>query len=313
MTVPSPLRVAFAGTPQFAVPALAALLASRHRVVGVLTQPDRPKGRGRPLTASPVKELALAHGLSVAQPATLRAAAGLAAVAALSPDILVVVAYGQILPPEVLRLPPLGCINIHGSLLPRWRGAAPIQRAILAGDDITGVTLMQMEEGLDTGGMLGVHRVPITDRDTSATLHDLLAQAGAQMLVEVLEGLAAQVLKPVPQPADGVTYAHKISKAEAHINWSDAAAAIARQVRAFNPWPVAETRFAGEPLRIHDASARGSLAELPGKWLGFAGDALRVACGTGELHVTQVQRAGRKVVSAREFANSAGSAAGQFG
>jgi methionyl-tRNA formyltransferase len=307
------MRVAFAGTPQFAVPALAALLASRHQVVGVLTQPDRPKGRGQKLTASPIKDLALAHGLSVGQPATLRDESGRAALAAWSPDIMVVVAYGQLLPPEVLRLPPLGCINIHGSLLPRWRGAAPIQRAILAGDDITGVTLMQMDAGLDTGELLGVQRVPITERDTGATLHDLLAQAGAQKLVEVLEGLAAQVLKPQPQPTEGVTYAHKISKAEAHINWTDAAVVIARQVRAFNPWPVAETRFAGEQLRIHEATARGSLAELPGKWLGFAGDALRVACGAGELYVTQVQRAGRKVVSAREFANSAGSAAGRFG
>jgi methionyl-tRNA formyltransferase len=307
------MRVAFAGTPQFAVPALAALLASRHQVVGVLTQPDRPQGRGRRLTGSPVKELALAHGLTVAQPPTLRDATGRAAVAALSPDIMVVVAYGQILPPEVLRLPPLGCVNIHGSLLPRWRGAAPIQRALLAGDDFTGVTLMQMDEGLDTGGMLGVQRVPITERDTSATLHDLLARAGAQKLLEVLEGLAAHVLKPVPQPADGVTYAHKISKAEAPIHWADAATLIARQVRAFNPWPVAETRFAGEQLRIHQATARASLAAPPGQWLGFAGEALRVACGTGELHVTQVQRANRKVVSAREFANSAGSAAGQFG
>jgi methionyl-tRNA formyltransferase len=306
------MRVAFAGTPQFAVPALAALLASRHPVVGVLTQPDRPKGRGQQLTSSPIKELALAHGLTVAQPATLRDESGRAALAALNPDLLVVVAYGQILPPEVLRLPPLGCINIHGSLLPRWRGAAPIQRAILAGDEITGVTLMQMDEGLDTGDLLGVRRVPITDRDTSATLHDLLAHAGAQMLIEVLEGLAAQVLKPWPQPADGVSYAHKISKAEARINWSDPAAVIARQVRAFNPWPIAETRFAGEQLRIHQATARGSPAQLPGKWLGFAGDALRVACGTGELLVTQVQRAGRKVVAAREFANAAGSGAGQF-
>jgi methionyl-tRNA formyltransferase len=306
------MRVAFAGTPQFAVPALAALLASRHQVVGVLTQPDRPKGRGQKLTGSPIKELALAHGLTVAQPATLRDESGRAALTAWSPDILVVVAYGQLLPPEVLRLPPLGCINIHGSLLPRWRGAAPIQRAILAGDDITGVTLMQMDAGLDTGDLLGVQRVPITDRDTSATLHDLLAQAGAQKLLEVLEGLAAQVLKPQPQPAAGVTYAHKISKAEAQINWTDAAGVIARQVRAFNPWPIAETRFAGEQLRIHEATARGSLEELPGTWLGFAGDALRVACGTGELYVTQVQRAGRKVVSAREFANSAGSAAGRF-
>src|ERR1700761_5144772 len=185
MTVSSPLRVAFAGTPQFAVPALAALLASPHTVVGVLTQPDRPKGRGRQLAAGPVKRLALDHGLSVSQPASLRGPDGLAAVTALAPDVMVVVAYGQILPRAILAAPPLGCINIHGSLLPRWRGAAPIQRAILAGDTQTGVTLMQMNEGLDTGAFLGERRVPIGPHDTSASLHALLAQVGAAALIEV--------------------------------------------------------------------------------------------------------------------------------
>ncbi len=314
MTVTSPLRVAFAGTPQFAVPALAALLASRHKVVGVLTQPDRPKGRGRQLAPGPVKQVAAAHGLQVAQPVTLRSAAGHAALAALSADVLVVVAYGQILPLEVLRLPRLGCINIHASLLPRWRGAAPIQRAILAGDTHTGVTLMQMDEGLDTGAILAVRTWPIGARDTSAVLHGSLAQLGAQALLEVLEGLSAGTLRPQPQPALGITYAQKISKAEAPITWSDPAALISCQIRAFNPWPVAATVFAGEPLRIHDAYAMaGSSAAAPGLWLGLEGDALRVACGTGELRVTQLQRAGRKVVAAREFMNSVGAAAGQFG
>ena len=319
MSVVSPLRVAFAGTPQFAVPALQALLAARHTVVGVLTQPDRPKGRGRQLTPSPVKALALSAGLAVSQPATLRTAAALEAVAALAADVMVVVAYGQILPRELLRLPRLGCINIHASLLPRWRGAAPIQRAILAGDALTGVTLMQMDEGLDTGAMLAVHSVPIGARDSSAALHATLATLGAQTLLEVLAGLSAGTLQARPQPEAGVTYAAKISKAEAHINWRAPAAMISAQVRAFNPWPVAETVFADEPLRIHDAYAdqdadpgAAAPSAAPGTWLGLAGDALRVACGAGELHVTQLQRAGRKVVAAREFVNSTGAAAGRF-
>ena len=320
MTVASPLRVAFAGTPQFAVPALQALLDSRHTVVGVLTQPDRPKGRGRQLAPSPVKQLAQQRGLEVAQPPTLRAAPAHAGLAALAPDVMVVVAYGQILPGAVLQLPRLGCLNIHASLLPRWRGAAPIQRAILAGDATTGVTIMQMDEGLDTGGMLAVRTVPIGGRDTSASLHEVLAALGAQSLIEVLESLATRGAPAQPQPAVGATYAQKIAKAEAHINWADPAALISRQVRAFNPWPVAETLFAGEQLRIHDAFAppqTAPAAVAPGMWLGLgagpAGEVLRVACGTGELHVTQLQRAGRRTVSAREFVNSAGPGTGSFG
>ncbi|HEV2703024.1 MAG TPA: methionyl-tRNA formyltransferase [Steroidobacteraceae bacterium] len=319
MTDVSRLRVAFAGTPRFAVPPLAALLSSRHTVVGVLTQPDRPKGRGRQLSPSPVKELALTHGLPIAQPATLADAAGRDAIAALAADVLVVVAYGRILPRSVLRLPRLGCINIHASLLPRWRGAAPIQRAIQAGDDVTGVTIMQMDEGLDTGDMLAVERVAIGERDTSDSLHEVLANVGARALLEVLDGLAAQRLQAIAQPALGVSYAHKIGKAEAHIDWNAAAAVISRQVRAFSSWPVAETRFAGEPLRIHDAHAASALTltpvAAPGTWLGLdpPSHSLRVACGSGELHVTQVQRAGRKVVAADEFLRAAGSAAGRFG
>jgi len=322
MTDLSRLRVAFAGTPQFAVPALEALLASPHAVVGVLTQPDRPKGRGRQLTPGPVKQVALTHALTVAEPTTLAGPAGVAALAALAADVLVVVAYGQILPREVLRLPRLGCINIHASLLPRWRGAAPIQRAILAGDATTGVTIMQMDEGLDTGAVLAEQAVPIGARDTSASLHEVLARVGARALLEVLEGLAAQRLQARAQPEVGVSYAHKIAKAEAHINWNDAAALISRQVRAFTPWPVAETVFDGEPLRIHGAyappvDAVPATKVTPGEWLGLgpasAAQYLRVACGRGELYVTQVQRAGRKVVAAREFVNAFGSAVGKFG
>jgi methionyl-tRNA formyltransferase len=294
------------------------LLTSHHTLTGVLTQPDRPKGRGRQLTPGPVKQVALAHGLQLAQPPKLAGAAGVAALAALAADVLVVVAYGQILPREVLRLPRLGCINIHASLLPRWRGAAPIQRAILAGDAATGVTIMQMDAGLDTGGVLAVQRVAIGERDTSDSLHEVLATVGARMLLEVLDGLAAQRLQAQAQPDSGVSYAPKIAKAEAHINWNDSAAVISRQVRAFTSWPVAETAFAGEPLRIHEAYAPAAAAlapqAAPGAWLGLdpAGQFLRVACGSGELHVTQVQRAGRKVVAAREFVNSAGPAAGYF-
>jgi methionyl-tRNA formyltransferase len=320
MTDSSPLRVAFAGTPQFAVPALAALLDSRHTVVGVITQPDRPKGRGRQLTPSPVKVLARQHGLVVAQPQTLRDAAARDALAALAPDVMVVVAYGQILPREVLQIPRLGCLNIHASLLPRWRGAAPIQRAILAGDAMTGVTIMQMDEGLDTGDMLAIHTVSIGDRATSASLHEELAALGARSLIEVLESLVTGGLAAQPQSTAGASYAPKIAKSEARLNWADPAASLSRQVRAFNPWPVAETRFAGEQLRIHDAHAPpgcAAAAAAPGTWLGLAsgpdGEVLRVACGTGELHVTQLQRAGRRVVAAREFVNSAGPGAGSFG
>jgi methionyl-tRNA formyltransferase len=241
----------------------------------------------------------------------------------LAADVMVVVAYGQILPRAVLQLPRLGCINIHGSLLPRWRGAAPIQRAILAGDATTGLTFMQMDEGLDSGGVLAAHSVPIGDRDTSASLHQLLAALGAQSLIDVLEALSAQQLRARPQPAVGVTYAGKISKSEALINWHESALVISRQVRALNTWPVAQTPFAGEPLRIHDAyappaaapeAAAARAAAAPGAWLGLDGESLRVACGSGELHITQLQRAGRKVVGAREFVNSvADLASGRFG
>ena len=318
MNAVSTLRVAFAGTPQFAVPALAALLSSRHTLAGVLTQPDRPKGRGRPLTASPVKQFALEHHLAIAQPARLATAEGVAVLTALAADVLVVVAYGQILPPAVLALPRLGCINIHASLLPRWRGAAPIQRAILAGDATTGVTIMQMDAGLDTGGLLAMQAVPIGPRDTAVGLGALLAQVGARALLDVLDALAAGRARAQPQSELGVSYAHKITKSEARINWHDSSERISRQVRAFTPWPVAETLFAGEPLRIHAAFApliTAPPAAAPGEWLGLdpTGGELRVACGQGELYVTQLQRAGRKVVTAREFVNSAGAAAGKFG
>jgi methionyl-tRNA formyltransferase len=302
----SSLRIAFAGTPQFALPALRVLLASAHRVVGVLTQPDRPAGRGRELRASPIKLLAQEVGLPLAQPASLKSPEGRAALAAWAPDLLVVVAYGLILPPAVLALPRLGCVNIHGSLLPRWRGAAPIQRAILAGDAETGVTIMQLDEGLDTGPMLLERRRPIHSHDTAGDLHDALSELGAAALAEAVEGLAAGTLKSRPQPADGATYAPKIEKSEARIDWSASASALDRQVRAFNPWPMAETSFAGESLKVLRARVAEQPASdaSPGTVLGIADDGLRVACGDGVLAVRELQRAGKRPVSARDFANA---------
>ena len=305
------MRVAFAGTPEFALPALAALLA-RHSIVGVLTQPDRPRGRGQKLAASPVKIAALASGVPLAQPQTLKNAAGRAPLETWRPQVLVVVAYGLILPPEVLTLPPLGCINLHASLLPRWRGAAPIQRAILAGDTETGVTIMQMDSGLDTGPVLLRRRFAISASHTSGSLGNALSTLGVSALLEALEGLAAGTLKASPQPLEGVTYAPRIEKAEARIDWSRDALEIERQVRAFNPWPVAETVLDGEPLRI--LAAQGEpLADQPGTSdksdddgviIGVQDDFMRVRCGCGCLRVTQVQRPGRRPVAVRDYSHS---------
>jgi len=311
------MRVAFAGTPEFALPALAALLA-HHQLLGVLTQPDRPQGRGRRLAPSAIKSAALAAGVPLAQPASLRGAAGEAGRAELrawSPDVLVVVAYGLILPTEVLTLPRFGCLNIHASLLPRWRGAAPIQRAILAGDAESGVSIMQMDSGLDTGPVLLTRRCALTRDHTAGLLGAELAALGAAALLEALDGLAAGTLKAVPQPPDGVTYAAKVEKSEARIDWSRDALSIERQVRAFNPRPVAETTLEGEQLRIYAAEAEtpapgrqnagcaGDLRES-GTILGVLGDSMRVACGTGVLGVTEVQLAGRKPVGVRDFSHS---------
>ena len=300
------LRIAFAGTPQFALPALRALLASRHRVVGVLTQPDRPAGRGRELRASPIKLLATEHGLPVAQPATLKSAEGRAVLHGWSPDLMVVVAYGLILPAPVLMLPRMGCLNIHGSVLPRWRGAAPIQRALLAGDAETGISIMQLDEGLDTGPVVLERRRPIGLHDTAGDLHDALSELGADALLEAIDGLISGEMLPRSQSAEGVTYAAKIDKSEARIDWSAPAVQIDRRIRAFNPWPVAETRLAGEGLRllrsrVADAQAREA---APGTVLGLADDGLRVACGEGVLAVSELQRAGKRPVSARDFANA---------
>jgi methionyl-tRNA formyltransferase len=306
------LRVVFAGTPAFAATALQAV-AAHHRVVGVLTQPDRPAGRGRALQASPVKVEALARGLPVAQPTGLRgdapeASAALEQLAAWRPDVMVVVAYGLILPPAVLSLPRLGCLNIHASLLPRWRGAAPIQRAILAGDAQTGVTIMQMDAGLDTGPMLLARALPIGPSVVAGELHDALAALGAQLIVEALAGLAAGRLAPQPQPQDGVTYAAKLAKAEGLIDWQASVAHIDRQIRAFNPWPAAQATFRGETvklLRSRVITGRTAPAGVAaGTVLGLRDGTLEVACRDGVLGLTELQRAGRRAVAAQDFANA---------
>jgi methionyl-tRNA formyltransferase len=281
------LRVAFAGTPAFARTALQGLLASRHALVGVLTRADRPRGRGQRLSASPVKEAALSAGLPLSQPNTLEEAA-LEELRSWRPDLLVVVAYGLILPAAWLNAPPLGSINVHASLLPRWRGAAPIQRALLAGDDETGVTLMRMVPALDAGPILLQRAIRIGARATSGSLHEELAQLGARTLLEGLDGLAAGRLQEVPQPSVGVSYARKVDKSEARIDWQESAALIERQVRAFNPWPMAQTRLEDEPLRIVAARLQKAppTAAAPGTILALEDEALCVQCGEGTLGVT---------------------------
>jgi len=284
------------------VPALEALLGSSHRVVAVYTQPDRPAGRGQQVAASAVKQCAVRHALPVEQPATLREPAAVERLQRWSADVMVVAAYGLLLPQSILQTPRLGCINIHASLLPRWRGAAPIQRAIAAGDAESGVTIMQMEAGLDTGPMLLGRAVPIGARETAATLHDRLATLGAEALLAALEEIAQGTATPRAQPAEGVTYATKLRKEEATIDWSRSAAEIDRQIRAFDPWPVAETRLHGQQLRVWQAIPIDSRASRnPGEVLATSAVGIDVSTGNGVLRLTRVQRAGRKALSAAEF------------
>ncbi|HEY1873832.1 MAG TPA: methionyl-tRNA formyltransferase [Steroidobacteraceae bacterium] len=308
------MRVAFAGTPEFALPALAAL-RSHHAVVGVLTQPDRPSGRGRRLTASPVKLAAVADRLPLAQPPTLKGEAAQAQLSSWHPDVLVVAAYGLMVPPAVLGLPPLGCINIHASLLPRWRGAAPIERAILAGDRLTGISIMQMDAGLDTGPVLLQRSVEISRAHTSGSLRAELAVLGAATLLEALSGLAAGTLIPQPQPEQGATYAPRIEKADARIDFQADALEIERQVRAFNPEPIAESRLDGEQLRIYSARALEATGDHivsktddksvdPGTILSVQDGYMIVQCGRGRLAVAEVQRPGRRPISVRDFSHS---------
>jgi methionyl-tRNA formyltransferase len=301
-----PLKLVFAGTPEFAVPCLAACRASGAEVVAVYTQPDRPAGRGRKLAPSPVKQAALDAGLPVEQPESLKSAEAQARLAAYAPDLMVVVAYGLILPRKVLAIPRLGCWNVHASLLPRWRGAAPIQRAILAGDAETGVDLMRMEAGLDTGPVLLEKRTPIAREDTGGSLHDRLAALGAAALAEGLaRTLSGEVLAAVPQPEEGVTYAHKLDKAESALDFTRAAIVLERQVRAFDPWPGSDAEIAGERLRVWAATAlEQSHTAAPGTLLAARRDGLDLACADGVLRVTAVQRAGGRRISAADYLNA---------
>ncbi|GAB6043957.1 methionyl-tRNA formyltransferase [Endothiovibrio diazotrophicus] len=298
-----PLKIVFAGTPEFAVSTLQALLASHHQVVAVYTQPDRPAGRGRKLRPSPVKALALEHDLPVEQPVNFKEAGTVTRLAAYGADLMVVVAYGLLLPRAVLETPRLGCVNVHASLLPRWRGAAPIHRAVLAGDAESGVTIMQMDVGLDTGDMLLKGTTPIGPRDTTATLHDRLATMGGKLLVEAAGLLAAGAARPEPQDDALANYAHKLSKEEGRIDWSRPAAELDRQVRAFDPFPVAYTRWRDDNLRIWTAEALPGSGEA-GRVVAAGKAGIDVATGSGLLRITRLQPPGKKAMGASDFLNA---------
>ena len=293
------MKIVFAGTPEFAAAALSAILAAGHQVALVLTQPDRPAGRGMKLAASAVKELALQHGLPVYQPERLKDPASHEAIRAAGADLMVVAAYGLILPQAVLDLPRLGCLNLHASLLPRWRGAAPIQRAILAGDRETGITLMQMDAGLDTGAMLLQRTLAIAPTDTAATLHDKLASLGAELIVEALGRLTQ--LTPIPQPETGVCYAAKIAKAEAALDWRRPAPELERQVRAFDPFPVATAMIRETPLKIWRAVTTTVGSGKSGEVLAADDRGIVVACGQGALCLTELQKPGSRRLGAGDF------------
>lgn len=301
-----PPRIIFAGTPDFAAIHLSALLAAGHPICAVYTQPDRPAGRGKKLAASPVKQLALAQGIPVYQPTTLNAPEEQAALAALQADVIIVVAYGLLLPPAVLAMPARGCINVHASLLPRWRGAAPIQRAIEAGDTETGVCLMQMEAGLDTGPVLVAQRHPIEPQDTGQTLHDALATLGATTLTAALPSILSGALPATPQTEDGVTYARKLSKAEAKLDFCHPAHRICQCIRAFNPFPVSWCLLpSGDSVRVWAATAlEGSSATAsPGTVTAISPEGIQVACGHGEVLLTELQLPNRTRLPVRDILN----------
>lgn len=301
----SRLNVVFAGTPAFAAVILQALLTAGVTVSAVYTQPDRPAGRGRKLTPSPVKQLAIRHALPVYQPPTLKDSQTQQTLAALRADLMVVAAYGLLLPPPVLAAPRLGCVNVHASLLPRWRGAAPIQRAILAGDSETGISLMQMEAGLDTGSVLLRRSCPILPVDTAASLHDRLAQLGAETLLAALPAIARSALIPEPQDGRQASHAPKIDKREAEINWQEPAQALARKLRAFYPWPVAHTRWQGGPLRLLAAVVLPQpVSAPPGTVVQASVAGIDVACGADVLRITELQLPGGRPMPARDFLNA---------
>jgi len=294
------MRIVFAGTPEFSAKALEAILAAGHPVPLVLTQPDRPAGRGMSMQASPVKQLALKQSLPVSQAASLKSAEARQPIIDAEADIMVVAAYGLILPQAVLDIPRLGCVNIHASLLPHWRGAAPIQRAILAGDAETGVTIMRMEAGLDTGPMLLKENLPIVDADTAATLHDKLAALGARLIVEALPRLERGELPGETQPSDGVSYAPKLAKSEAVLDWRRSASELERAVRAFNPFPGALGQIDDQAIKVWSAelvTGRGA----PGTVLAVGADGIVVACGEGALRLTELQKPGGKRLAAADF------------
>jgi len=305
------MKIIFAGTPEFAVPALQALIDAGHEVSLVLTQPDRPSGRGMKLKASPVKQLAVANAIEVFQPETLKDADVQTRIARENADVMIVAAYGLIIPTPILNMPRYGCYNIHASLLPRWRGAAPIQRALLAGDSETGVTIMEVVPALDAGAMVSRGVLPITERDTAQTLHDGLANIGARLMVEAMQQLQQQgKLAATPQDESLVTYAHKLEKAEAAIDWQRSAVELSRQVRAFNPFPVAHTQLNGEVCRIWMATDLPGQAET-GKIVDITGG-IQVGCGVGILRIEELQMPGGKRLTAKEFLQGHQLKAGQF-
>jgi len=295
------MRIVFAGTPMFAAAALQSLLDAAFDVCLVLTQPDRPAGRGLRLTASAVKQLSLRHGLPIAQPPSLRDEEILVSLRAARADVMVVAAYGLLLPHTVLDLFPVGCVNIHASLLPRWRGAAPIQRAILAGDSTTGISIMRMEQGLDTGPVYLAQSLSIGSHESAGELEARLANLGARCLIDALTGIAQGTLAAADQPAEGITYAHKITKPEAIIDWQRESREVDRQIRAFNPVPGAATAIGQDSIKIWRARPGGQAGGYPGEILGISAGAIEVACGTGALSIAELQKAGGRRLSAADF------------